>query len=101
MPLSSSCRWCTTSCANWRRRGWRRRHPANEIVWAFGLGHSLVIGPWSLGIVVRPLQPKSGLRVARHPPIAARRKTDRADLGAVGETRAFELACEEPFNEDG
>ena len=44
---------------------------------------------------VGPGEPGRRFRVARHAPVAARRQADRADLGAVGQTGAFELVREE------
>src|SRR5438128_12627500 len=46
-----------------------------------------------------PLQPCCSLCITRHPPIAARRKADRADFGAVRQAGAFELIPEESFDE--
>src|SRR5207244_13128694 len=46
-----------------------------------------------------PAEPESGLSVARHPPVAARRQTDRADLGSVGQARTLELIAKEAAQE--
>ena len=44
-------------------------------------------------------QPDRNVGVAGHPPIAAGREADGADLGAVGHARTLELLAEEPPEE--
>ena len=46
------------------------------------------------------IKPKLGVRVARHPPIAAWGEADRADFGTVGQAGAFELRLKESLIED-